>query len=313
MNNLIVKTHGLTKTYRTRSLDVPVLKGIELEVERGEILSIMGSSGCGKTTLMNLLGGLDHPTNGTVCVNGKNLGNMSDNELTKFRLREIGFVFQFFNLIPTLTAAENIQLPLILAGGDREEVCNRSSNLLDQVGLSDKLGRMPYELSGGERQRVAVARALANNPSIILADEPTGNLDSRTAANLIDLFNVINDENGQTFILVTHDSKVAESANRIIYMRDGICVDEVRKKDRFQTWKKEETSNKDQILTILNEIETLFITRKINEGLFRKLRSENIQRLNKIEINSYITKSEAMHVHDARAILISKQPSAQQN
>lgn len=285
MNNLIVETRGLTKTYRSGSLDVPVLKGINLEVERGEIISIMGPSGCGKTTLMNLLGGLDHPTNGTVCVDGKYLSSMSDDELTKFRLRKIGFVFQFYNLIPTLTAAENVQFPLILAGGDREEVLERSSYLLDHVGLSDKLGRMPYELSGGERQRVAVARALANNPSIVLADEPTGNLDSKTAANLIDLFNVINDENGQTFVLVTHDSEVAESADRIIYMKDGLIVDEMRKVTRHQTMEIEDSRGKIQILKTLDELDSLYLYNQINEELYRRLKDEYISHFCEIEIN----------------------------
>ena len=285
MNNFIIETHGLTKTYRTGSLDVPVLKGIDLEVERGEILSIMGPSGCGKTTLMNLLGGLDYPTSGTVCVNGKYLSNMNDDELTKFRLRKIGFVFQFFNLIPTLTAAENVQLPLVLAGGGREEVLERSSCVLEQVGLSDKMGRMPFELSGGERQRVAVARALANNPSIVLADEPTGNLDSKTATNLIDLFNVINDENGQTFVLVTHDSEVAESADRIIYMRDGIIVDEMREVTRHQTMEIEDSRGKSQILKTLDELDSLYLYNQINEELYRRLKSEYISHFCEIEIN----------------------------
>jgi len=284
LNNLIVETQGLTKTYRSGSLDVPVLKGINLEVERGEIISIMGPSGCGKTTLMNLLGGLDHPTNGTVCVNGKYLSSMNDDELTKFRLRKIGFVFQFYNLIPTLTAAENVQFPLILAGGDREEVLERSSYLLDHVGLSDKLGRMPYELSGGERQRVAVARALANNPSIVLADEPTGNLDSKTAANLIDLFNVINDENGQTFVLVTHDSEVAESADRIIYMRDGIIVDEMRKKTKPPIIENEYTRKKAQVLKTLDELDELYVTSQIERELYNRLKSEYVRHLSRIEI-----------------------------
>ena len=285
MNNILVETHGLTRTYRSGSVENTVLKDIDLEVERGEILSIMGPSGCGKTTLLNLIGGLDHPTSGDVCINGKRLGCMSDAELTKFRLREIGFVFQFFNLIPTLTAAENVQLPLILAGGDREEVLERSSHLLGQVGLSDKLGRMPYELSGGERQRVAVARALANNPSIVLADEPTGNLDSKTAAKLIDLFNVINDESGQTFVLVTHDSEVAESADRIIYMRDGIIVDEMRKEIKPQMIENEYLREKSQIIKTLDELDELYVTNLIQRNLHYNLRSVYIRRLSDIEIN----------------------------
>jgi putative ABC transport system ATP-binding protein len=209
---------------------------------------------------------------------------MSDAEMTKFRLREIGFVFQFFNLIPSLTAAENVQLPLILAGGDREEVLERSSHLLGQVGLSDKLRRMPYELSGGERQRVAVARALANNPSIVLADEPTGNLDSKTAANLIDLFNVINDESGQTFVLVTHDSEVSESADRIIYIKDGIIVDEMRKKTKPTIIENEYTSNTAQVLKTLDELDELYVTSQIERELYNRLKSEYVRHLSRIEI-----------------------------
>ena len=284
MNNILVETLGLTRTYRSGSVENTVLKDIDLEVERGEILSIMGPSGCGKTTLLNLIGGLDHPTRGDVRINGKRLGGMSDAELTKFRLREVGFVFQFFNLIPTLTAAENVQLPLILAGGDREEVLERSSHLLGQVGLSDKLGRMPYELSGGERQRVAVARALANNPSIVLADEPTGNLDSKTAANLVDLFNVINDESGQTFILVTHDSEVAESADRIIYIKDGIIVDEMRKEIKPRMVENEYTRQKAQVLKTLDELGELYVTSQIERELYNRLKSEYVRRLSRIEI-----------------------------
>jgi len=286
MNNILVETHGLTRTYRSGSVENTVLKDVDLEGERGEILSIMGPSGCGKTTLLNLIGGLDHPTRGDVRINGKSLGDMRDVELTKFRLREIGFVFQFFNLIPTLTAAENVQLPLILAGGDREDVLERSSHLLGQVGLSDKLRRMPYELSGGERQRVAVARALANNPSIVLADEPTGNLDSKTAANLIDLFNVINDESGQTFILVTHDSEVAESADRIIYIKDGIIVDEMRKEIKPRMIENEYLIEKAQILKTLDELDELYVTNLIQRNLHYRLRHEYIKRLSEIEIGS---------------------------
>jgi putative ABC transport system ATP-binding protein len=302
MNNLIVETHGITKTYRAGSLDVPVLKGIDLGVERGEILSIMGPSGCGKTTLMNLLGGLDHPISGTVRVNGKYLGSMSDDELTKFRLREIGFVFQFLNLIPTLTAAENVRLPLIIAGRDRRDVMERSSELLDQVGLSDKLRRMPHELSGGEQQRVAVARALANKPSIILADEPTGNLDSKTAASLIDLFNFINDEGGQTFILVTHDSEVAESADRIIYMRDGKIEDELRKETRYSTMNNEELKVRVKILKTLDELDTLFVTNQLEREIYSRLRSNYIKRLSEIEIIGSINtlREECTHTCSAR-------------
>jgi len=284
MNDMIVETYGLTKTYRSGRLENPVLKGIDLEVERSEIVSIMGASGCGKTTLLNILGGLDRPTNGRVCVDGQNLNKMNDTELTTFRLKKMGFVFQFFNLIPTLTAVENVQLPLLIAGRGHAKINERPLLLLGQVGLSDKAERMPYELSGGEQQRVAIARALVNSPSIVLADEPTGNLDSKTSANLIDLFNVINNESGQTFILVTHDSEVAESADRIVYMKDGGIIDDKRKIGLNRAIETNAKREELKILSVVNDLDALYLSHTISGDVYERLRAEYINRLIEFEI-----------------------------
>lgn len=284
MNNMIVETYGLTKTYRSGRLENPVLKGIDLEVERGEIVSIMGPSGCGKTTLLNILGGLDSSTSGKVFVEGRSLTEMNDAELTRFRLENLGFVFQFFNLIPTLTTIENVQLPLIVAGRTREDIRERPLHLLEQVELSDKADRMPYELSGGERQRVAVARALVNEPAIVLADEPTGNLDSKTSAKLIDLFNMINDESNQTFIIVTHDSEVAESADRIIYMRDGRIIDDKRRETPHRAIENNRIQERMKILRVLDELDELYVSSELSKDVYNKLRTEYIHRLIEIEI-----------------------------
>ena len=284
MNDTIVKTYGLVKTYRSGRIETPALGGVDLDVKRGEIISIMGPSGCGKTTLLNILGGLDVPTRGKVFVDGKNLNKMNEAELTRFRLEKVGFVFQFFNLIPTLTTTENVRLPLIVAGRTGKKIRERPMQLLKQVGLPDKADRMPYELSGGEQQRVAIARALANEPSIVLADEPTGNLDSKTSANLIDLFNMINDENGQTFILVTHDSEVAEIADRIIYMRDGRIINYKRKETKHSVIKNEVSREKRRIFNILEELDELYIHSHISKEIYNRLRSEYINKLIDIEV-----------------------------
>jgi len=193
---------------------------------QGEILAIMGPSGCGKTTLLNLLGGLDRPTSGLVIAGDRMLTSMSDAELTRLRLTEVGFIFQAYNLIPTLTAIENVELPLSLLGISKRERFARASWLLTLVGLVGKEHRLPSELSGGEQQRVAIARALANNPRVILADEPTGNLDSSSSAGILKTFSDLNEEFGQTLVVVTHDSRVAASATRVIQMVDGHIVED---------------------------------------------------------------------------------------
>lgn len=287
--NELIEIHGLNKTYKSGKLENQVLRDINLEISRGEVVSIMGPSGCGKTTLLNLLGGLDRPTSGSIFLNGKSLNDMNESEMTRFRLRNIGIVFQFFNLIPILTAVENVRLPLLVSGHDHHKIRERPLQLLDQFGLLDKANRMPYELSGGEQQRVAVARALANEPSIIIADEPTGNLDSKTSADLIDLFNMINDESGQTFIIVTHDSEVAESADKIIYMRDGKIVGEESRKRRDKTVDYYKKVEKEKITYLLNELDDLYISHMISRELYEKWRSQYLEQLIEMAICENIT------------------------
>ena len=200
---------------------VYVLKGIDLEIKKGEYVSLMGPSGSGKSTLMNILGCLDTPTSGTYILNGKHVSEMQDDELAGIRNKEIGFVFQTFNLMPRTTALDNVALPMVYAGYSKSERIERASDVLKQVGLDDRMDHKPNQLSGGQRQRVAVARALVNKPSIILADEPTGNLDSKTSVEIMNLFNEIH-ANGNTVILVTHEEEIAAYAHRIIRLRDGI-------------------------------------------------------------------------------------------
>jgi putative ABC transport system ATP-binding protein len=200
---------------------VYVLKGIDLEINKGEYVALMGPSGSGKSTLMNILGCLDTPTSGTYILNGKHVSEMQDDELAGIRNKEIGFVFQTFNLMPRTTALDNVALPMVYAGHSKSERVERATEVLTQVGLNDRMDHKPNQLSGGQRQRVAVARALVNKPSIILADEPTGNLDSKTSVEIMNLFNEIH-ANGNTVILVTHEEDIAAYAHRIIRLRDGL-------------------------------------------------------------------------------------------
>jgi putative ABC transport system ATP-binding protein len=198
-----------------------VLKGIDLDIKKGEYVALMGPSGSGKSTLMNILGCLDTPTSGTYILNGKHVSEMQDDELAGIRNKEIGFVFQTFNLMPRTTALDNVALPMVYAGHSKSERVERATKVLTQVGLNDRMDHKPNQLSGGQRQRVAVARALVNKPSIILADEPTGNLDSKTSVEIMNLFNEIH-ANGNTVILVTHEEDIAAYAHRIIRLRDGL-------------------------------------------------------------------------------------------
>jgi len=200
---------------------VNVLKGIDLQINKGEYVALMGPSGSGKSTLMNILGCLDTPTSGMYVLNGKPVSMMGDNELAGIRNKEIGFVFQTFNLLPRTTALDNVALPMVYAGHNKTERHERAKKVLTQVGLHDRMDHKPNQLSGGQRQRVAVARALVNHPSIILADEPTGNLDSKTSVEIMGLFNEIH-SNGNTVILVTHEEDIAAYAHRVIRLRDGV-------------------------------------------------------------------------------------------
>ena len=218
---MIIKTENLTKDYETGTQVVRALKGINLSVEKGEFLSIMGPSGSGKTTLMNIIGRLDSPTDGSYYLNNKQVSKLDDDELAQIRNEEIGFVFQSFHLLARNTAFENVMLPLKYAGVNKEEATKRSNDVLDLVGLSSRSKHTPAELSGGQQQRVAIARALVNKPSILFADEPTGNLDSKTGQDVMKIFKDLN-ENGQTIILITHEDSVAKQSNRIITIMDGL-------------------------------------------------------------------------------------------
>jgi putative ABC transport system ATP-binding protein len=217
----IIEIKGITRDFPLGNEIIKVLKGIDLLINKGEYVALMGPSGSGKSTLMNLLGCLDTPTSGSYILNSKNVSLMQDDELAGIRNKEIGFVFQTFNLMPRTTALDNVALPMIYAGFSKDERHKRAAEVLKQVGLDDRMDHKPNQLSGGQRQRVAVARALVNNPSIILADEPTGNLDSKTSLEIMGLFNAIH-ELGNTVILVTHEEDIAAYAHRIIRLKDGL-------------------------------------------------------------------------------------------
>ncbi|MEM0253097.1 MAG: ABC transporter ATP-binding protein [Candidatus Bathyarchaeia archaeon] len=222
----IVETVNLKKVYLLGKVAIEALKGVSLKVKEGEFLSILGPSGSGKSTLLNLIGALDKPTSGKVFIEGVDVSILDDNGLAELR-RRIGFVFQFFNLIPRFTALENVELPMAIAGLSKMERRKRAIELLEIVGLADRANHKPTELSGGEQQRVAIARALANNPRFLLMDEPTGNVDSKNADEIMRLVRHLNEEKGVTIIMVTHDQRLAKEANRTVYMLDGLIVDEV--------------------------------------------------------------------------------------
>lgn len=225
MNQAVIDIQGITKTYVNGKLSVPVLHGIDLKVNKGEFVSIMGPSGSGKSTFMNILGCLDRPTTGSYRLNGDEVATLSDDELAFVRNKQIGFVFQSFNLLTKLTALENVALPMIYAGMDKKSRNERAAALLSSVGLGERMDHLPSELSGGQRQRVAIARALANNPAIIMADEPTGNLDSKSTIDVMNIFRGLYDE-GRTIILVTHEPEIATYASRNVVLRDGLIVED---------------------------------------------------------------------------------------
>lgn len=219
--NEIIKVTGLNKWYKMGGETIRALNGVDFSVSPNEYIALMGPSGSGKSTLMNLLGCLDSPTSGIYNLNGTNVSELDDNELAGIRNKEIGFVFQTFNLLPRLTAQENVALPLVYSGIGRRDRMERAAEVLEQVGLADRMTHKPNELSGGQRQRVAIARALVNHPSIMLADEPTGNLDSKTSNEIMDLFDVLHSK-GNTIIIVTHETEIAARTNRIVKLRDGV-------------------------------------------------------------------------------------------
>jgi putative ABC transport system ATP-binding protein len=219
--NFVITTNGISKIYRMGSEVIHALQSITININRGEYVAFMGPSGSGKSTLMNIIGCLDSPSDGQYILNGNDVSDLTENELAEIRNKEIGFVFQTFNLLPRATSLENVALPLIYAGVGRSEREERAHQTLSNVGLGDRSHHKPNELSGGQRQRVAIARALVNNPSIILADEPTGNLDSKTSHDIMDLFQELHNK-GNTIIMVTHEDDIAHCAHRIVRLRDGL-------------------------------------------------------------------------------------------
>jgi putative ABC transport system ATP-binding protein len=221
----VLEAQDLAKTYDTGGAKVLALRGVDLAIERGEFVAIMGPSGCGKSTLLNLLAGLDRPTAGTVRLDGERIDRLSETELARLRRRRIGFVFQFFNLMPTLSAVENVELPLLLAGRRRKDARRSANELLSELGIGDKHAAAPVQLSGGQQQRVALARALANSPDVLLGDEPTGNLDSAATREVLGLLRGVRDR-GQTLLIATHDARVAAAADRVVTLRDGLVSDE---------------------------------------------------------------------------------------
>jgi putative ABC transport system ATP-binding protein len=227
MSSPIIKVEDLAKIYQVGSQEVHALRTVDLEIERSEFVALMGPSGSGKSTLMNILGCLDTPSRGKYLLNQNDVSHMDDDELADIRNREIGFVFQTFNLLPRYSALENVALPLIYKGVSKDKRTKRAEEVLHQVGLQDRMDHKPNELSGGQRQRVAVARALVNNPSIILADEPTGNLDTKTSYEIMALIDEIH-QAGNTIILVTHEEDIAEHAKRIVRLRDGVVESDTK-------------------------------------------------------------------------------------
>ena len=218
---VVILTRGLQKHYVLGAETVRAVRGVDLTMRKGEFVALMGPSGSGKTTLMNLIGCLDTPTSGEYWLNGQNVSQLSERQLARIRNKDIGFVFQTFNLLPRASALSNVELPLVYAGRPASERRERAKAALEMVGLGDRMGHKPPEMSGGQRQRVAIARALVNDPAILLADEPTGNLDSKTGEEVMDIFNGLNDA-GQTIILVTHEHDIAEYAKRQVHLRDGV-------------------------------------------------------------------------------------------
>ena len=226
---IVVKIQEIKKIYHMGKVEVPALRGINLKVGKGEFVSIMGPSGCGKSTLMHIIGCLDRPTEGHILLDEIDIDELNDNELAEIRNKKVGFVFQTFNLLPKLTAIENVELPLIYFGLSFDERRKRANELLAVVGLKERANHKPTELSGGQSQRVAIARALANDPSIVLADEPTGNLDSKSGEEIIHLFTELN-QRGVTMIIVTHDQEIANHSKRIVRLKDGLIISDEKVK-----------------------------------------------------------------------------------
>jgi len=225
----VIEAKNISKTYNSTQIPVHALSGVDIEINEGEFTAIVGPSGSGKSTLLNIIGGLDNPTSGTIMVGGQDITSMKENQLIDFRLHNIGFVFQSYNLIPVLTARENVEFIMLLQKRPKKEMQQRTDELLERVGLTDKKDSRPSQLSGGQQQRVAVARALASNPRFILADEPTANLDSKSTANLLEIMAEMNEKEKATFVFSTHDARVIEKAKRVLTLEDGKIVSDVTK------------------------------------------------------------------------------------
>jgi len=224
MNEYIVEAEDLVKIYRMGKVEVRALNGVSIKVKKGEFISVMGPSGSGKSTLLHQLGLLDTPTSGQIVIDGINVSRLSERKKGEFRLKELGYVFQEYAILPELTAMENVYLPLMMLGVGRDKCRRKALGILEQVGIGELADHLPRELSGGEQQRVAIARALVNNPKILFADEPTANLDSVTSKRIIDLFKALNQELGQTIVMVTHEQELGRMADRIVHLRDGEVV-----------------------------------------------------------------------------------------
>ena len=224
----VMQANELWKLYASGESTVQAVKGVNVRIGGGEMIAIMGPSGCGKTTLLNVLSGIDEPTSGEVEINGKSLFSVSDDERSRMRAEYLGFIFQDFNLLPVLSAVENVELPLLLLGKSANDARTTALDALSAVGLSDRSDHRPSELSGGQQQRVAIARAIVHNPAVVLCDEPTGNLDSKTSSNVMSLLKSINQKMGTTFLLVTHDSSIAKQCSRILNMDDGEIISDER-------------------------------------------------------------------------------------
>jgi len=230
----LLQVKNVEKTYKMGKVLVPALRGVTFDVEEGEFLAILGPSGSGKSTLLHIIGGLDRPSEGEVLIDDINLYRLSDNKLAEIRLHKVGFVFQFFNLLPRLTALKNVELPSALADDSEKKSVEKAKRMLKLVGLEERINHRPSELSGGEQQRVAIARALINSPKIALADEPTGNLDAKTGWEVVQLMKKLNKEKRQTFVIITHDPSIAETADRIIHLKDGL-IEGIKKAPRRNT------------------------------------------------------------------------------
>ncbi|UCD97813.1 MAG: ABC transporter ATP-binding protein [Chloroflexota bacterium] len=225
MNDIVVDANNLTKVFKMGDVEVHALRGLSVQIKRGEVVSIMGPSGSGKSTLMNILGCLDRPTSGEYCLDGESIGNLKDEQLAEIRNRKVGFVFQSFNLLPRSTALTNVELPLRYSPPNGKKRRELAKEALIDVGLGDRINHRPNELSGGQQQRVAIARALINEPSIVMADEPTGNLDTKSGDEIMDLLLRLNQDRGTTLIIVTHDPEIAEQTQRVIQIRDGVVAE----------------------------------------------------------------------------------------